>query len=108
MAKGKIEPRSKWREGIKERLKRTRLDAGLSQREMAKRLGIEPSAYAKYENRSALPAHLVPDVCRVLNMDPWYLLTGRFGDAPTGGAPARGPLDVKAAPKIATSMSGGV
>ncbi len=80
--------RTKWIAGISARLKRAREDAGRSQKEMAAYLGVETSAYAKYENRSALPAYLVPLVCEFLGMDSWFLLTGRFVEENRGQVPS--------------------
>lgn len=41
---------------------------GFSQREMAVALGVETSAYAKYESRSFLPHHLIPRFCAICNI----------------------------------------
>jgi len=60
------------------RLQQAREDAELTQEAMAKLLGIDKSAYAKYENRSPIPLYYVPAVCDILGMDPWFLLTGTF------------------------------
>lgn len=81
--------RAKWIAGIAARLKQSRKDAGLSQKEMADALGVSEAAYAKYENRSgsALPAYLVPLACERLGMDSWFLLTGRFHEPNRGHAP---------------------
>lgn len=73
---------SEVRQHISARLKRARIDADLTQREMAERLGIPEPRYAKYENRSPIPAYLVPKVCEVLGMTSWYLLTGKFNEEP--------------------------
>jgi len=79
--------RSEWIEAISSRLKRAREDAGKTQKDMALALGIEISAYSKYENRSALPAYLVAPVCEILGMDSWFLLTGRFHETNRGKLP---------------------
>lgn len=71
------------RQHISARLKRARIDADLTQKEMAEKLGIPEPRYAKYENRSPIPAYLVPRVCEVLGMTSWYLLTGKFNEQPT-------------------------
>jgi DNA-binding XRE family transcriptional regulator len=63
---------------IRKRLKEAREASGMTQAQLAKEIGVSESAYAKYENRSPLPAHLVPKVCVALSMDCWWFLTGRF------------------------------
>lgn len=69
------------------RLKEARIATGETQKSFAAKLGISEEAYRKNENRSPLPAYLIPSACDLLGMDPWFLLTGQhiqrqYGDAP--------------------------
>ncbi len=43
---------------------------------MAKVLGMETAAYAKYETRSPIPSHRVFLFCSLVLKDPAWLLTG--------------------------------
>lgn len=62
------------------RLKKLRQRAGYStQAAFAKELGISANNYAQYETRTLLPHSLIPEVCELLNVSPWMLLTGQPG-----------------------------
>ena len=62
---------------IRARLKLARTWSGLSQVEIAKFLGIKTGQYEKYENRSALDIVYLADICLILRVPPWFILTGR-------------------------------
>lgn len=69
--------KSEFKSDLALRLKMARKAAGYTQKQFAKALGIdEPDTYAKYENRSQLPMHLLSRVCQLTGHDPWYFLTG--------------------------------
>lgn len=70
--------KSAWIRGYCDRLKRARIDAGYETREkFAEAIRVPKETYTKYENRSPLPAWLIPRVCKALQLDSWFLLTGR-------------------------------
>ena len=62
---------------IRHRLKLARKASGLSQEQVAKFLGISTGQYEKYENRSALEIIYLADICLLLRVPPWFILTGR-------------------------------
>ena len=64
-------------EPIRARLKLAREWSGLTQEEVAKFLGIKTGQYEKYENRSALDIVYLADICLILRVPPWFILTGR-------------------------------
>jgi transcriptional regulator with XRE-family HTH domain len=58
-----------------ERLKTVRKNAGLSQIEFAKKLGITRQSVSYYENGERLPdIQILTDICKVANCSPNYLL----------------------------------
>ena len=60
---------------ITQRLKKARLDAGLSQLELANKLGIPVRTYRSYEHgERALSTSMLLDICKVLNISSDYLL----------------------------------
>ena len=68
---------SKFNQSLCDRLKRARSDANYTQEEFAQMLGISVERYRKYENRSPLPVYLIPEVCEILGLDSWFVLTGQ-------------------------------
>jgi DNA-binding XRE family transcriptional regulator len=48
-------------------IKRARVNAGLTQEEMAQNLGIPRGSYDNYENRSLMPLHLIGRFCMYAN-----------------------------------------
>lgn len=75
-----------FRRGIQERLKAARVAAGFTQEQFADELGIDVKTYAKYESRSksVLPIEFWPHVCTVLDLDPWFFMTGAGEEAVRG------------------------
>lgn len=70
-----------YRDDMSERLQKARAAAGFTQASFAAALGLEEKTYAKYEGGRLLPVHLVTRVCRLLHLDPWFLLDGHGRDA---------------------------
>jgi DNA-binding XRE family transcriptional regulator len=66
-----------YRQAFLSRTKAMRKGAGFKQAGMAKALGIEAEAYAKYEQRTMLPHHLIAPFCELTGHDPWFLITGK-------------------------------
>jgi len=62
--------------GFQERTTRAREEAGLSQEQLAKALGLSQGTYKQYETRSMLPTHLIERFAIITRTDPWFLLTG--------------------------------
>lgn len=59
------------------RIKRLRLQAGLSQESLAKHLGVSRVAVIKYENGRSRPVRCLDKIAQILNTTADYLLTGR-------------------------------
>lgn len=59
------------------RIKRLRLQAGLSQGDLAKFLGVSRVAVIKYENGLSRPVRRLDRIASILNTTADYLLTGR-------------------------------
>ncbi len=58
-----------------ERLKAIREKTGLSQRAMARTIGVTPNSYANYENdRRTIPAPALREFCRSFNVTADYVL----------------------------------
>ncbi len=64
-----------------DRLRAARTVAGYTQEEAAKALGMLPNTYSKYEKRTVLPAHLIPEVCDLFGVHERYLLRGEGNKA---------------------------
>jgi ribosome-binding protein aMBF1 (putative translation factor) len=58
-------PPSRFKKAFLARTKRAREAAGLTQEELAQRLGIRQDKYAKYETRSPLPHQYVARFCEI-------------------------------------------
>lgn len=66
-----------------ERLAKLRHDAGLSQAELGKRLGVSASAIGMYEQGRREPSlDILLALCRQFQVSADYLLTGRPNDEP--------------------------
>ncbi len=59
------------------RIKQARGEGGFTQETMAKALGIPKERYAKYENRSPMPAYLLERFSLITRADIAWLITGR-------------------------------
>lgn len=68
---------SKFKSEFCGRLKAARIVAGLTQAEMAQKLGELPNTYTTYEKRTLLPHDLIPLACEILGVDETYLFTGK-------------------------------
>jgi transcriptional regulator with XRE-family HTH domain len=75
-AKTRID-RAKEIEGICARLKECREQQRLTQPEVAQMLGISWGRYAKWEQRTAPPTAYLAQLCLILRVPPWWLLTGQ-------------------------------
>lgn len=73
--------------GFGDRLRRTRLDAQMSQAELAKKIGLGRSAVSKWETEADIDpgAKALRHAAKVLNTTEEYLLNGKSG----GGLEAR-------------------
>jgi len=68
---------------VGQRLKQRRLELGMSQKELARRLGVTPAAISNYESgQNAVREDILIQLFSVLEVDPNYL----YQDAFTGGA----------------------
>lgn len=67
-----------YKAAFRERVQAARIDAGYTQIEMAKALGLDKESYAKYENRSALPHQFLVPFAAITKVDIGYLLTGEM------------------------------
>jgi len=67
-----------YREKAKRRLAQIRMDLGLSQPEMARRLGMGADAYIKSEHRGSLRMFYLARLVAKFGIDPRYLLTGEW------------------------------
>lgn len=64
-------------EEIKDRFKKIRKDAGLTQHELSKRIGISPSQIGCYENGSRnITDRTIRDISREFNVNEEWLRTG--------------------------------
>ena len=59
-----------------ERLKESRLKAGLSQKQIADAVGMKQPSYSYLEKNDNASSSLLPEIARVLNVDPLWLRTG--------------------------------
>lgn len=59
-----------------ERLKESRLKAGLSQKQVADAVGMKQPSYSYLEKNDNASSSLLPEIARVLNVDPLWLRTG--------------------------------
>jgi transcriptional regulator with XRE-family HTH domain len=59
------------------RVKQAREARMLSQAEVARTLGIKLHRYAKWEVRSSPPPYWIPQLCLILGVPAWWLLTGQ-------------------------------
>lgn len=66
-----------YRQAFVKRTKYLREEAGFTQESMAKALRISKETYAKYEQRTPLPHHLIAPYCEATGHDPWYVITGK-------------------------------
>ena len=64
-----------------QRLKDARLKAGLTQKQVADAVGIKQPSYSYLEKNDNAGSSLLPDIARVLKVDPMWL---RTGEQPTG------------------------
>jgi len=65
--------------GIGQRLKQRRLELGMSQKELARRLGVTPAAISNYESgQNAVREDILINLFSVLDVDPNYLYQDSF------------------------------
>ncbi len=76
--------------GLADSLKRLRADAGLTQTQMARRLGISQPTLNRLENGAQnTTLKTLTQICRVLRCDVGELLRGEAKARPTGRRPRR-------------------
>lgn len=81
-------------ESIGNRIQRFRREKGLTQEELAEKLGVSSQAVSKWENDASCPdITLLPQLCRVLGITTDELLTGRNNEVTLVPASQRKGLD---------------
>ncbi|MBJ7435158.1 MAG: helix-turn-helix transcriptional regulator, partial [Acinetobacter sp.] len=60
-----------------ERLKEARLKAGLSQKQVAEAVGMKQPSYNYLEKNDKGGSAKLPEIAKVLNVDPYWLRTGK-------------------------------
>ncbi|KYQ83541.1 DNA-binding protein [Acinetobacter sp. NRRL B-65365] len=61
-----------------ERLKESRLKAGLSQKQLADAVGMKQPSYSYLEKNPNSGSSHLPEIAKVLNVDPYWLRTGKL------------------------------
>ena len=62
---------------MKDRIKKIRRDAGLTQQEFADKLGLKQNTVASYEIARIIPSdRTIGDICRIFNVNEEWLRTG--------------------------------
>lgn len=75
---------NEWNARFGERVRAARLEAGLLQEDVARRVGVERSTVANIEGgRASTSAHRVVAIAEALRVDPGWLLTGRHDETAT-------------------------
>jgi len=64
-------------EDMCQRIKRIRIDMGLTRGKLGERIGCSEAQIQQYEERSPLPHRYIARFCLLTGFSPWYLLTGR-------------------------------
>jgi transcriptional regulator with XRE-family HTH domain len=59
------------------RLRVLREKSGLTAPDVAERLNMPTALYVLYEENELVPHRLIPPLCELLNMSPWFYLTGK-------------------------------
>lgn len=59
-------------------IKKRRLEMGLSQSALAKRIGISQQHLDRYEKGYQVPVEKIPHIAQILNVDMWLLLPAEF------------------------------
>ena len=68
-------------ESIGNRIQKSRKEKGLTQEELAAKLGVSSQAVSKWENDASCPdISLLPELCRVLGVTTDELLTGKTNE----------------------------
>ena len=62
------------------RLKAFRTDSDLKASDVAEHLNIPTALYVLYEKYELVPHQVIAPLCGLLNMSPWYYLTGTSDD----------------------------
>lgn len=80
---GHIRPMAEWldegqfNDRFCARTQRLRIERDWTQQQMAAAIGVPFERYKKYENRSPMPAYLVPRFAQVVDRSIAYIMTGR-------------------------------
>ena len=67
----------KYAQAVCARLRAFRADAGFTASDVAEHLEIPTALYVLYEKYELVPHQVIPPLCGLLNMSPWYYLTGK-------------------------------
>lgn len=59
------------------RLRVLREESGLTAPDIAERLNMPTALYVLYEENELVPHRLIPPLCELLNISPWFYLTGK-------------------------------
>jgi transcriptional regulator with XRE-family HTH domain len=74
----------KYNQALLDRVKRLRIERGMTAERMAIALDVPAERYRKYESRSPMPHYLIERFAAIVGRDVEYILTGRL-------SPTRGP-----------------
>lgn len=59
-----------------ENVRKYRKEAGLTQKDLAKKLSVSPAAVSQFENAESLNYSTIVKIANALNIDPYYLING--------------------------------
>ena len=62
------------------RLRVLRDESGLTAPAVAEHLNMPTALYVLYEENELVPHRLIPPLCELLNISPWFYLTGKSDD----------------------------
>ncbi len=59
------------------RLRSFREESGMAASTVAEHLNMPTALYVLYEENELVPHRLIPPLCELLNISPWFYLTGK-------------------------------
>ena len=60
-----------------DRLRAFREESGIAASAIAEHLNMPTALYVLYEENELVPHRLIPPLCELLNISPWFYLTGK-------------------------------